>query len=293
MVLAAHGLASALVAGCTVVMKASELCPWTHQLLLETFHGAGFPAGSINMIMADRATAPKITETVIEHPAIRKVEFIGSAAVGRIIGSLAAKNLKPVLMELGDQSVAIVMEDADLTKAARSCAMGAIAHQSQICFSTERIVVQYSVKDEFSRLLVEAVKDASHGGAAVSRTAAEKAKKAIDSAITGGASFLVGDSNMDGPASLAPSILTNVDKKSAISREESFAPTAFLTAVNTEGEAIEEANSKTGGLSASVFTGSYERGLRMARELEFGGVSTHLYFANHKCLESVPLILTN
>ena len=110
-------------------MKASELCPWTYQLIVETFHEAGFPAGAINLIMADRAAGPKITEVVIEHPAIRKVEFIGSAAVGRIIGFIAAKNLKPILMELGDQSPAIVMEDADLTKAAQLCAQGAMAHQ--------------------------------------------------------------------------------------------------------------------------------------------------------------------
>ena len=86
-ILCMRGIASALAAGCTVVLKTSELCPWTHQLIMETFHEAGFPPGAVNMIMADRQHGAEITETVISHPSIRKIEFIGSAAIGRIIGS--------------------------------------------------------------------------------------------------------------------------------------------------------------------------------------------------------------
>ena len=266
-------MASILAAGCTVVMKASELCPWTHQFVAETFLEAGFPPGSINMVMADRKAGPEITETIIAHTAIRKVEFIGSAAVGRIIGSVSAKHLKPVFMELGDQSPAIICDDADLHKAAQLCAQGAMLHQGQVCFSTERILVHSSVKDEFSRLLVDAVKNFGQmlgPGAAVTKAAADKAKDTIDAAVADGAKFLFGSSDMNGPASLAPSILTDVSKKSAISTAEAFAPTAFVMGFETEEEAIAEANSRIGGLSASVFTGSFERGLHMARELEFG-----------------------
>ncbi|KAI9876469.1 MAG: hypothetical protein M1830_006442 [Pleopsidium flavum] len=274
-VLCVRGIANALAAGCTVVVKASELCPWTHQLVVETFHEAGFPPGAVNMIMADRPAGPKITEAVIVHKALRKIEFIGSAAVGRSIGSVAAKHLKPILMELGDQSPAIVLDDADLSNAAKLCARGATMHHGQVCFSTERIIVQSSVQDEFVRLLVGAVQEISSAGIAISKVHAEKAKATIDDAIRGGAKFLFGNGEMTGSASVAPSILTDVDRNSALSTGEAFAPTAFLVAVETEEEAIIEANSRIGGLSASVFTGSYERGLRVSRELEFGMVQVN------------------
>lgn len=100
--------------------KASELCPWTHQLVFEVFEEAGFPPGVLNKIQCARADAATVTEAIISHPSLRKVEFVGSAAVGRIIGGVAAKHLKPVLMELGDQSPVIVLEDADLNLAAQN-----------------------------------------------------------------------------------------------------------------------------------------------------------------------------
>jgi acyl-CoA reductase-like NAD-dependent aldehyde dehydrogenase len=255
-------------------MKASELCPWTHQLITETFLEAGFPPGTVNMVMADRSVGPAITETLIAHPGIRKVEFIGSAPVGKIIGSVCAKHLKPIFMELGDQSPAIILEDADLQRASQQCAQGAMAHQGQVCFSTERIIVMNSVLDEFSKLLVQALEGMGKlGGPAktsVTKAATDKAKGNIDAAIKDGAKFLFGSSDMNGPSNLAPSILTNVDRNSAVSSGEAFAPTALLMSVNTEEEAVAEANSRIGGLSASVFTSSYEKGLRLARELEFG-----------------------
>jgi acyl-CoA reductase-like NAD-dependent aldehyde dehydrogenase len=124
LILAFRGLAHILAAGCTVVLKASEVCPFTHQIMLECLAEAGLPAGAVNQVQCVRKDAGAVTEALIAHPAIRKVEFIGSAAVGRIIGSIAGKHLKPVLMELGDQSPAIVLEDADLKAAAAMIATG-------------------------------------------------------------------------------------------------------------------------------------------------------------------------
>ena len=106
------------------MIKASELCPFTHQLILEVLEEAGFPPGVLNQVQARREDAPAVTEALISHPDLRKVEFIGSAPTGKIIGQLAAKYLKPILMELGDQSPALVLEDADLKHAAAECARG-------------------------------------------------------------------------------------------------------------------------------------------------------------------------
>ncbi|KAL2688950.1 hypothetical protein Neosp_003000 [[Neocosmospora] mangrovei] len=110
---------------------------------------------------------------------------------------------------------------------------------------------------------------------AVSKALANRTKQVIDQAITQGAEFLVGDSEMIGPASVNSSILINVSPESAIYANEAFGPTAALVVVDSEEAAIEEANSRPGGLSASIFTESYERGLRLARELEFGLVNVN------------------
>jgi len=114
----------ALAAGCAIVLKASELCPRTHRALVEALEAAGIPKGIINVIQARREDAAAVVEAVISHKAVRKVDFIGSAAVGSQIGQVCAKYLKPILMELGGKGPALVLEDADLEKAARLCAIG-------------------------------------------------------------------------------------------------------------------------------------------------------------------------
>lgn len=114
----------ALAAGCTIVVKASELCPLTHHTLVSCFEEAGIPTGVLNVIQAKREDAAPVVEALISHKAIRKVDFIGSAAVGSKIGQVCAKYLKPILMELGGKGPALVLSDADLEKAAGLCAMG-------------------------------------------------------------------------------------------------------------------------------------------------------------------------
>ena len=119
-----RAISQGLAAGCTIVLKASELCPKTHHLLTRCFEEAGIPKGVINVIQAKREDAAAVTEAIISHKAIKKIDFIGSAAVGRQIGQVCAKHLKPILMELGGKGPAIVLEDADLQKAAFLCTMG-------------------------------------------------------------------------------------------------------------------------------------------------------------------------
>lgn len=124
-ILSTRGVAGAIAAGCTVVLKASEVCPQTHSMVVDLFEQAGLPKGCLNQVQADRKDAAVVTEALIAHKAIRKVEFIGSAGVGRNIGKVAAKFLKPILMELGGKGPALVLKDADLKKAAEYCAFGA------------------------------------------------------------------------------------------------------------------------------------------------------------------------
>jgi len=147
-----------------------------------------------------------------------------------------------------------------------------ILYHGKICFSTERIIVQREIKGEFEKLLVEAVKTIHLTISAMTYIYADRAKGTIDAAIEAGATFLRGDSEVTKFNTLTPSILTNVSRNSTISTIEAFAPTAFITIVDSEEEAIEEANSRQGGRSAAVFTRDYQRSLRVATELNFGRI---------------------
>ncbi|OAP65062.1 hypothetical protein AYL99_01034 [Fonsecaea erecta] len=272
-ILSARALAAPLAAGCTVVFKASELSPRVHHGVVEAFLAAGLPDGCINQIQAQREDASRITETIIAHPAIRKVEFIGSAGVGRIIGQLASKYLKPVLMELGGKAPAIVLKDADLKSAAALCAQGATMHHGQICMSTERIIVVQDVADEFIGHLREAVaRFEGNAGFAVTKAMAQKAHKLLSDATDQGATYLIGDNRWHGGsgAALEPTILTNVKPGNPIYDLETFGPSAAVFIAADEDDAIRIANDSSYGLTGAIHTRDILRGLRLAQELEVG-----------------------
>jgi acyl-CoA reductase-like NAD-dependent aldehyde dehydrogenase len=258
MILSTRAIAAPIGAGCTVVLKASELCPRTHHAIVEAFMEAGLPPGCLNQIQMGRESAPAVTEALIADNAIRKVEFIGSATVGRIIGHVASKHLKPVLMELGGKGPALVLKDADLKRAAKLCALGAFLHHGQICMSTDRIIVVREVADEFSKYLVEEVKSGySEGvGFAVSPSIAKHAQLLLDEASKQGATYLVGDNRLlgDTGASLKPTIVTGVKPSDRLYDEETFGPSASLYVVEDEAQAIKLANESSYGLNGAVHT---------------------------------------
>ncbi|RMY89641.1 hypothetical protein D0862_10177 [Hortaea werneckii] len=274
-VLATRAITSAVAAGCTVVLKASELCPLTHGLIGEVFREAGLPPGVLNSVQCVREGAEAVTEGLVGDERIRKVEFIGSAAVGRKVAGLAAKYLKPVLMELGGKCPAIVLDDADLEKAAMLCAKGAVLHHGQICFSTERIIVLKSVAQRFQDLLVKAMAN-EQGGTAVHSGIAERAQSILQDAKDHGNQFLVGGPEMAVKNGLQPSIVlvdskTNKDDLKIVD-EETFGPSASLYVVEDDAEAIQLANRSAYGLNATIHSNNMERALKMGRELEYGQV---------------------
>jgi acyl-CoA reductase-like NAD-dependent aldehyde dehydrogenase len=272
LILATRGIASAIAAGCTVVFKASELSPRTHLAITQAFTEAGVPPGVLNQIQTRREDAAEVTEALIAHEAIRKVEFIGSAAVGRIIGQLAAKHLKPILMELGGKCPAIVLDDADLEEAAKLVALGAVLHHGQICFSTERIIVLENVAEKFQSLVVEAMKGmAGPAGSAVSESIAKHAEDVLKDSEAKGDCFLVGGVDTSSPLSLRPTIILE-PKDSRIVDEETFGPSASLYVVGNDAAAIELANRSAYGLNATIWSTNMERAILMSRELEYGQV---------------------
>ena len=283
-----------LAGGNTVVLKGPEASPRCTWVVGSVFKEAGLPDGCLNVIHHQPQEAAEITTAVIEHPAVKKINFTGSTAVGSIIATTAGKNLKPVLMELGGKANAIVLKDADINLAAQQCALGAFAHVcssfpsqhensnlsqgGQICMSTERILVHSSIMAPFSKALKSAIGEIYPSDAPaqvlVSPVGVQKNKKLVTQAISKGAKLAVGDINAEESSGtrMRPIVVEGVDKEMDIYYQESFGPTVSLFSVDSEEEAIKIANDTEYGLSASVFTTDLAAGLRVAKQIESGYV---------------------
>ncbi|KAM0259708.1 hypothetical protein ACHAQJ_003142 [Trichoderma viride] len=275
MILCGRTLASPIGAGCSVVLKASEMCPRTHHTIVEAFEAAGMPKGLINVIQASREDGPAVTEALISHRAIRKIEFTGSAAIGRIIGQVASKHLKPVLMELGGKAPAVVLKDADAKHAAQKIVDGAVLHHGQICMSTDRIVVVQDIAEDLIQEIKMVLKTNYPKGAghSASKSLAKRAHDLLQKAHANGARFLVGDGTLNAAGtSLTPTIITDIKPTDEIYKEEIFAPAAILTIVKDEDEAVRVANETVYGLNAAVHSRDILAAIRVAKQIEAGQV---------------------
>jgi acyl-CoA reductase-like NAD-dependent aldehyde dehydrogenase len=276
-ILAVRGFVTALACGNTVVLKASESTPGTQFLLGLLLRDAGLPAGVLNVITNAPEDAAKIGEALIGHPAVRRVNFTGSTRTGRIVAETAARYLKPVLLELGGKAPMIVLADADIDNAVRAAAFGAFMHQGQICMSTERIVIDDKVADQFAQKLAaksNAVNAGSPGdktcalGSLISRDAALRAVVLVKDAVDKGAKLLCGG-DVEGTV-MSATVLDAVTAEMKIYYDESFAPVVCLVRVNSVDEAIHVSNDTEYGLSSSIFTRDIKLALDIAQQLEFG-----------------------
>jgi len=267
----------ALAVGNTCVVKGSELSPRCFWALGSIFKEAGLPDGCLNILYVRPQEAAEVTKALIEHPAVKKVNFTGSTAVGRIIAETAGRALKPVLMELGGKASAVVCEDADLEVAARECAVGSFLHGGQICMATERILVHRSVLKGFQEKLKEWI-DRVFGGqeamVLIAKAGVEKNRKLVADARAKGANIVAGDPDVQEQSAhrMRPIVIGDVTKEMEIYHTESFGPSVSLIAVESDDEAIEIANDTEYGLSGAVFTEDLRRGLRIARRIESGAV---------------------
>ncbi|EAW08366.1 aldehyde dehydrogenase [Aspergillus clavatus NRRL 1] len=277
-ILGVRAVALPLAAGNTAILKGSELAPKCFWAIGDIYREAGLPAGCLNILYHRTSDAAAVTTALIAHPAIRKVNFTGSTQVGSIIAATAGKYVKPVLLELGGKASAIVLDDANLEKAAYCCALGSFMHSGQICMSTERIVVQRAVADKFRQLLAESSEKlfgkATPAPVLVTSAAVKKNKALVADALSKGASVLFGDANATESSehSLRPVVVDNVTKDMDIYSTESFGPTVSLIVVDSEEEAVALANDTEYGLTSAVFTDNLFRGLRVAKQLEAGAV---------------------
>jgi len=275
-ILGVRAVAMPLACGNTVVLKASELCPRTHQLIGAALQDAGLPAGVINVVTNAPADAAEVVSALIAHPAVRRINFTGSTRVGRIIAQQCAGLFKPALLELGGKAPFLVLADADLNEAVNAAAFGAFMNQGQICMSTERIVVDEAVADEFVRRLAEKAASLPAGdpreavvlGSVISAEAADHVMALIDDAVTQGAT-LRSQPERQG-CILKATVLDHVKPGMRIYAEESFGPVVTVVRVRGDEEAIRVANDTEYGLAAAVFSRDIARALKVAERIQSG-----------------------
>ncbi|MGA7188256.1 MAG: aldehyde dehydrogenase [Candidatus Acidiferrales bacterium] len=276
-ILAARAIALPLACGNTVVLKSSELCPGTHYLLGAAMRDAGFPAGVVNVISNAPRDAAPIVESLIGNPKVRRISFTGSTRVGRIVAQIAAKHLKPVLLELGGKAPMIVLDDANLEEAVRAAAFGAFMNQGQICMSTERLIVHEKVADAFLRRLAEKAASLKCGnprtegtevGSLIGMEAAERVDELLQDAVSKGARVVAGGSR--DATVMRPTILDGVRSDMKIYDEESFGPVVSVIRAASDEDAIRIANDTQYGLTASVFSENIARALAIARRVQSG-----------------------
>ncbi len=275
-------LAPALMAGNCVIAKPSEITPMTAYMLSELLNEAGFPPGVVNVLHGKGAS---IGNAITAHPHIKAISFTGGTPTGLAIYQGAAKQLKKVSLELGGKNPTLVFADADFDKAVAGVVASAFTNQGQVCLCSERILIEASIYEKFKTAMVEKARQITIGdplvegtqhGATVSKAHMEKILSYFDLAVEEGGTLLLGGKRriVEGRCKdgyfVEPTIFENLAPTCRINQEEVFGPLAVLIPFADEAEAIAIANGTPFGLSASVFTGSAERGTRVAAAIDSG-----------------------
>ncbi|KAI0821818.1 aldehyde dehydrogenase [Trametes gibbosa] len=268
-----------MVCGNTVVMKTSETSPRTQAIIAEVFEKAGLPKGVLNFVSVAKEESPARVAEIIAHPAVRKLCFTGSDTVGRLIAIEAAKHLKPCVFELGGKAPVIVLDDADIPRAARAITSSALLNSGQICMSTERVIVQKGAADTLVAHLSALFKQVKAGdpradpsamiGALFTERSAENVLGMIKEAVDGGAEVLVGDLAREG-AVVQPHIVAGVKPGMRLWERESFGPVIALVVVDTVDEAVEAANASTYSLVAGLWTKDVHTAFDVAARIRAG-----------------------
>lgn len=281
-ILGIRAIAIPLAVGNTVVMKPSEDAPISCGLYLaDVLHEAGLPAGVLNVITNDIKDAGEIVETLIADPRVRLVNFTGSTHVGRIIGTTAAKHLKPAILELGGKNALVVLKDADIEFAVKSAVFGSFMNSGQICMSTDRVIVHRDIADQFTKAFAEAVKTLPSGdpsdpatfvGPVVNKRAAERVSALLKDAIDKGATVLAGTGDIEGDEKtlIRPVVLTDITKEMDIYYGEIFGPATVIHVVDNNDEAVALANDTDYGLTGGVISENLTEALDVAKRMETG-----------------------
>ncbi len=275
-------LGPALAAGCTVVLKPAESTPLCAIAVFNILEEAGFPAGVANLVTA---SDPKpIGDVFCTHPAVRKLTFTGSTAVGKHLAQASAPQLKRISMELGGHAPFIVYDDADPVHAAKGVSLVKFLNTGQACISPNRIFVQRRILEPFLETLQSRVNtlragdgmDPANGiGPLINEAAVEKVDRQVRDAIDKGATLLAGgtrllDNGLEKGCFYSATLLTDVAPDMLIYREETFGPVAGVVPFDDEDDVIAMANDTRYGLAAYVYTQNLARAMRTFEQLQFG-----------------------
>ncbi|WJY28216.1 NAD-dependent succinate-semialdehyde dehydrogenase [Sporosarcina trichiuri] len=268
-------VAPALAVGCTVVIKPSRLTPLTAVKLGRLALEAGIPEGVVNVVTGDSGA---ISDAWLEDGRVKKITFTGSTEVGRELMKKASDTVKKISLELGGLAPAIVMDDCDLDKAVDGVIATKFRNAGQTCICANRVYVQESIADEFTRKISEKVRQLKTGsgleeetkiGPLVDRKGLEKVERHVEDALDKGAEAAVGG-NLEEGLIYQPTVLTGVTDDMICMHEETFGPVVPIAPFKTEEEAIRRANDTIFGLAAYLFTENMSRGIRMSEQLEYG-----------------------
>ena len=273
----ARKIAPALAAGCTVVCKPANATPLSALALAELAHRAGIPAGVINIVAG---ITPEIGAELTSNPAVRKLTFTGSTAVGKTLIEQCAATVKRTSMELGGNAPFIVFDDADIDEAVKGAVICKFRNAGQTCVCANRILVQDGVYDEFTTKLKAATVELKMGrgdeegvavGPLINEAAANDVLDFVEDAVAKGAQVAAGGGRSElGSCFVEPTVLTEVNTDMRVFREEIFGPVAPIFRFETEEEAIEIANDTEFGLACYFYARDVGRIWRVSEALEYG-----------------------
>ncbi|MDR4948994.1 NAD-dependent succinate-semialdehyde dehydrogenase [Neobacillus cucumis] len=271
-------VAPALAAGCTAVVKPANQTPLTALKMAELAHEAGIPKGVLNVITG---RSSEIGDVWLKDSRVTKITFTGSTEVGKTLMRGAAENVKKVSLELGGNAPFIVMDDANLAKAAKGLVQSKFRNAGQTCICTNRVYVQESVADEFIKLFQVELEKLKVGngldegtdiGPLIDKSAYKKVESLVHDAVKKGGKVVYsgGKPEEEKGYFYAPTILTQIHDDMDCMKDEIFGPLAPISTFITEEEVIERANHSCYGLAAYVYTENLSRSFRITEQLEFG-----------------------
>jgi aldehyde dehydrogenase (NAD+)/betaine-aldehyde dehydrogenase len=278
-------VAPALAAGCTVILKPSEVAPINAFILAEVIHEAGLPKGVFNLVTG---LGPVVGEAIAQNPLVDKVSFTGSTRAGKRVMELCAQTLKRVSLEMGGKSANIILEDADLSQAIPAGVFGCYLNSGQVCSAPTRMLVPRSKLAEVEELARTAATGFAPGdptapttalGPLVSAVQRDKVRTYIKKGVEEGATLITG--GPEAPAGLEkgyfiqPTVFSNVTNDMTIAREEIFGPVLSIIPYDTEEEAVKIANDTEYGLSGAVWGGTQEHAIEVAQKLRTGQVDVN------------------